>query len=158
MTLDGAIKHCEEVAEKQEEIAIYTPIEMLNSGVDIEKCQECAEEHRQLAEWLKDYKRLLEQEPMFDKIRSEIEHLTIIEGGEDYTRKMAELYSLKIKVLQIIDKYRKGAAGIEKDYQTATDGEVFGTDPNRGRNERIYHSSDKGAGSIFGEIGTKTGA
>lgn len=40
-----------------------------------------------------------------DKIRAEIEHLTITEGGEDYTRKMAELYSLKIKVLQIIDKY-----------------------------------------------------
>ena len=26
-------------------------------------CLTCAEEHRQLAEWLKDYKRLLEQEP-----------------------------------------------------------------------------------------------
>ena len=48
----------------------------------------------------------LEQEPIFDKIRAEIEQLTITEGGEDYTRKMAELYSLKIKVLQIIDKYR----------------------------------------------------
>jgi len=45
---------------------------------------------------------------VLDKIRDEIEHLTITEGGEDYTRKMAELYSLKIKVLQIIDKYRKG--------------------------------------------------
>ena len=48
----------------------------------------------------------LEQEPIIDKIRAEIEQLTITEGGEDYTRKMAELYSLKIKVLQIIDKYR----------------------------------------------------
>ena len=43
---------------------------------------------------------------VIDKIRAEIEQLTITEGGEDYTRKMAELYSLKIKVLQIIDKYR----------------------------------------------------
>lgn len=43
---------------------------------------------------------------VLDKIRAEIEHLTITEGGEDYTRKMAELYSLKIKVLQIIDKYK----------------------------------------------------
>lgn len=48
----------------------------------------------------------LEQEPILAKIRTEIEQLTITEGGEDYTRKMAELYSLKIKVLQIIDKYR----------------------------------------------------
>lgn len=39
MTLDEAIKHTEEVANG--------------------KCDKCAEEHRQLAEWLKDYKRLL---------------------------------------------------------------------------------------------------
>lgn len=44
---------------------------------------------------------------VLDKIRAEIEQLTITKGGEDYIRKMAELYSLKIKVLQIIDKYRK---------------------------------------------------
>ena len=54
MTLDEAIKHAEEVAEEKEKIAIYTPIEMLNSDVDIEKCQECANEHRKLAEWLKE--------------------------------------------------------------------------------------------------------
>ena len=48
--------------------------------------------------------KALEQEPILDKIKTEIEHLTITEGGEDYTRKMAELYSLKIKVLQIIEK------------------------------------------------------
>ena len=43
---------------------------------------------------------------VLDKIKAEIEHLTITKGGEDYIRKMAELYSLKIKVLQIIDKYK----------------------------------------------------
>lgn len=56
ISLDEAIKHCEEVAEKQEIIAIYTPIEMLSSDVDIEKCQECASEHRQLADWLRELK------------------------------------------------------------------------------------------------------
>ena len=40
MTLDEAIKHCEEVAEEQEE----------------KECLECAAEHRQLAEWLKELK------------------------------------------------------------------------------------------------------
>lgn len=44
---------------------------------------------------------------VLDKIRVDIERLTITEGGEDYIRKTAELYSLKIKVLQIIDKYRR---------------------------------------------------
>ena len=43
---------------------------------------------------------------VLDKIRAEIECLTITKGGEDYIRKMAELFALKVKVLQIIDKYR----------------------------------------------------
>lgn len=38
MTLDEAIKHCEEVADS--------------------KCDECGAEHRQLAEWLKELKRM----------------------------------------------------------------------------------------------------
>jgi len=42
---------------------------------------------------------------ILEKIKAEIAGLTITEGGEDYTRKMAELFSLKIRVLQIIDKY-----------------------------------------------------
>lgn len=48
MNLDEAIKHCEEVADYD----CYN-----------EKQLKCAEEHRQFAEWLKDYKRLKEQEP-----------------------------------------------------------------------------------------------
>ena len=48
----------------------------------------------------------LEQGDILDKIRAEITHLTITEGGGDYIRKMAELYSLKFKVLEIIDKYK----------------------------------------------------
>jgi len=46
MTLDEAIKHCEEVADG-----------MTEQG----KCTECAAEHRQLAEWLKELKQLREQ-------------------------------------------------------------------------------------------------
>jgi len=47
MTLEEAIKHAEEVADLCEYVA----------------CQEgkCAEEHRQLAEWLKELKQLREQ-------------------------------------------------------------------------------------------------
>lgn len=59
MTIDEAIKHCEEVIvenlEKTKDRNASDPIAI--------NCFECAEEHRQLAEWLKDYKRLLEQEP-----------------------------------------------------------------------------------------------
>ena len=51
MTLDEAILHCEEVAEINESAAYN--IEHDN-WMAIAKCQKCAEEHRQLAEWLKE--------------------------------------------------------------------------------------------------------
>jgi adenine C2-methylase RlmN of 23S rRNA A2503 and tRNA A37 len=61
MTLDEAIKHCEEVTEEY--------------GM-IKSCKECAEEHRQLAEWLKELKMYREMIPsasevFLDEIRSD---------------------------------------------------------------------------------------
>lgn len=65
MTLDEAIKHCEEVAEQNETSAItYKNCKEIKSNL-YEKlvaekaendCRECAEEHRQLAEWLRELK------------------------------------------------------------------------------------------------------
>ena len=60
MTLDEAIRHAEEVADG------YDRIKKIKAVTEYE-CQ-CAREHRQLAEWLKDYKRLLEQKPCTDAI------------------------------------------------------------------------------------------
>lgn len=60
MTLDEAIKHAEEVVEEHEKIKRI-------KAVTLEECN-CAEEHRQLAEWLKDYKRLLEEQQGNDAI------------------------------------------------------------------------------------------
>ena len=90
MTFDEAIKHAEEVIvemsyEFQESVA-------LQDHENAKLCRECAEEHRQLAEWLKDYKRLLEQEPILDTIRTEIEQFVSVSKND---------------VLQIIDKYSK---------------------------------------------------
>lgn len=51
MTLEEAIRHCEEVAELNEHIATTFPED---GPADIEKCAACADEHRQLAEWLKE--------------------------------------------------------------------------------------------------------
>lgn len=68
MTLDEAIKHCEEVAKEQEELYGLCPgseseygtkdCKVLTNGKD-KGCLKCAKEHRQLAKWLRDYKRLL---------------------------------------------------------------------------------------------------
>ena len=72
MTLDEAIRHAEEVAEEQEKAAKewhenqvrkceLIPFAEMDYTHENE-CKECASEHRQLAEWLKDYKRLKKQE------------------------------------------------------------------------------------------------
>lgn len=56
MTLDEAIKHCEEVAER------YERMEDSHDEKLKEECLHCAADHRQLAEWLrelKESKRLL---------------------------------------------------------------------------------------------------
>ena len=60
MTLDEAIKHAEEVAEEQEKLC------KVNDSFNFSqpKWRECAEEHRQLAEWLKElktYREIIEQ-------------------------------------------------------------------------------------------------
>lgn len=124
MTLDEAIEHCEEVAMDN-----INHANLLWNTKEKERCEDCAKEHRQLAEWLKDYKRLLEQEPFMNKpcvarqvchedkvkvlakIRAEIEQMssryTISRerGGmgqvewEDRLIKEAD-------ILQIIDKYK----------------------------------------------------
>lgn len=58
LTLDEAIKHCEEKAEEIRKANEEMPTECKLS----EDLCECAREHEQLAGWLKDYKRLLEEE------------------------------------------------------------------------------------------------
>lgn len=68
MTLDEAIKHEEEVAEEKDMQAGFDTDYLCYQMSDTERnqCKKCAEEHRQLAEWLKDYRRLLEQQPCDD--------------------------------------------------------------------------------------------
>ena len=68
MTINEAIKHCEEKANRERELYRMCPEDCdalsdcreLKHGKD-KGCLKCAEEHEQLAEWLRDYKRLLEE-------------------------------------------------------------------------------------------------
>ena len=72
MTLDEAIFHAEEVAEEHTKYNRYG---------GLESWDKCAEEHRQLAGWLKDYKRLLEQEPCTDAVSREVVKERMIKYG-----------------------------------------------------------------------------
>lgn len=60
MTLEEAIKHCEDVAERNEKKASWywwTSWYWWKEGnPNYENCIECAAEHKQLAEWLKELK------------------------------------------------------------------------------------------------------
>lgn len=131
MSLDDAIKHCEEVADVCEfEARKYDMTDAYESYVG---CQEgeCAAEHRQLAKMLKDYKRLLEKELCEDAVEM-VEELDFIQPKkivgkmisadvldeiraeimELQTYKMFEgentIYSERDDVLAIIDKYKTG--------------------------------------------------
>jgi nitrate reductase assembly molybdenum cofactor insertion protein NarJ len=64
LSLDEAIKHCEEVAEEQENKAKSYPRpdkSVKGSGRKYNACIKCANEHRQLAEWLKELKAYKEE-------------------------------------------------------------------------------------------------
>ena len=58
MTLDEAIIHAEEVAEEQKAQAWEAQLQ--EKYEKIRSCKKCAEEHRQLAVWLKELKQLRE--------------------------------------------------------------------------------------------------
>ena len=52
LDLESAIKHCEEVAEKNDKIADTFEYPLKTKS----DCKECAKEHRQLAKWLRELK------------------------------------------------------------------------------------------------------
>lgn len=81
MTLEEAIKHCEEVAEEKEKEA-YEIVAWIGDydNLNYNSCRECASEHRQLAKWLKELKA-------YRKAYEEIKRLPIAwEFGEGVIR------------------------------------------------------------------------
>ena len=57
LTLDEAIKHCLEVTENNEQFASGKWIGS-EGEANRQECEQCAADHRQLAEWLKELKEL----------------------------------------------------------------------------------------------------
>lgn len=99
MTLDNAISDFEKMVKHQENTATYN---IRHGGTEYAKMAKAnkkkASEYRQLAEWLKDYKRLKAQEPVLNKIRAEIKQMPTISLNAN------DIY--KADVIAIIDKYR----------------------------------------------------
>lgn len=101
MTIDETIKHCEEVAEKQEITAKSNLMEIdkikadgilrLYDADEYESCMKCASEHRQLAEWLKELKAYREILTNADKIIASEYGCVIIEGYADVIDQMNEV-------------------------------------------------------------------
>ena len=99
MTLDEVIKHCEEVVDLCEDsVSKYDMTDALESHF---ACQdgECAEEHRQLAEWLRELKRLKEQEPCEDAISRQAV-LDVIEREEFKGDAISEIEKLSSVIPQ----------------------------------------------------------
>jgi len=61
MSIDEAIKHAEEVANENERLGAMGRGNPDKYAPSPEQCFKCAEEHKQLAEWLKELKMLREQ-------------------------------------------------------------------------------------------------
>ena len=82
MTLDEAIAHAEEVAKEQDKLCKrYDDASGYSRShnddirtSDAKKCERCAEDHRQLAEWLRELKayREKEQDKSYEQAESEV--------------------------------------------------------------------------------------
>lgn len=64
MTIDEAIQHCEEVANANERLC-----ETVHPAMQLSDYGKCAEDHRQLAEWLKELK---DYRKTWDEIKKQI--------------------------------------------------------------------------------------
>lgn len=86
MDIDEAIRHAEEVAERNwEMVSCYHTDEGVYMHEEAQ-CRECAEEHQQLAEWLKELKALRNEKPQWirDKDRHPDKEGAYLVTGERY--------------------------------------------------------------------------
>ena len=109
MTLDEVIKHTKEV-EKENQRVVDTGIVFNDVTIDMLYCddtevieehlanyQRCAEEYRQIAEWLEDYKQLLKQKPILDKIREIVDEWK----SDTWTDNLS--YECMVKIAELVE-------------------------------------------------------
>ena len=114
MTLDEAIKHCEEKAKSNRNEVKRGAWE--KDSLTEQRCIRCAEEHEQLAEWLKELKAYKDSEPPVIKINPDL-------TNEEVERLMREFQERKQGVLLEFDTF----AGVDNGYsQGFVDGYLQG--------------------------------
>ncbi|MBQ2856580.1 MAG: hypothetical protein IJE78_05520 [Bacteroidaceae bacterium] len=104
MTLDEAIEHAEEAAEQNAKRASW--FWSKENNPNYENCVEYAKEHRQLAEWLKDYKRLLEQTDVLDKIIAEVKEWYWQADKQALAKDPCVVDAMVDLFIRTIDKYK----------------------------------------------------
>jgi len=114
MTIDEAIKHCEEVAEaKEKEGSLnqesFMPLDdFMKYRVE---CLKCANDHRQLAEWLRE----------LEKYRESWEHLfaTIFEiKSNAENEEVRNLANFLLKYMRIYEKEIRGVNADEEESES----------------------------------------
>ena len=88
LTLDEAIKHCEKVADDQDWLASSYD----DGSMGKKLCNECASEHRQLADWLRELKAYRKILANADRIIESEYGCVIIEGYKDVIDQMNEVF------------------------------------------------------------------
>ena len=103
MTLDEAIKHCEEVAEKEEQFCVQDDI-----SCRFQKSHaECAADHRQLANWLRELQEL--------KLQIAAPRLGSIEEYHyELARCKAAFWSCNRRCMDAEEQYRRKADELRK--------------------------------------------
>lgn len=123
MTLEEAIKLEEEVTkdlsnvdESELDLMYCGDTECINAHID--RCIKYAEEHEQIAEWLKDYKRLKEQEHCEDCVSREQALLALT--GKNLSNMNVEesivLFNKRIKALSSVTPTQKTGHWIVGNY------------------------------------------
>ena len=119
MTLDEAIKHCEEVAEELRNVDMGE-LDALYCGdtecIEARKndCIECANEHKQLAEWLKELKQFKEQKSCEDTVNRQSVLDINFKQIMLTTANPAEMIRQKVKALPPATPKRKVGEWIKK--------------------------------------------
>lgn len=98
LDLESMIKHCKEVAKEQAEL-YECYMQHGEQGDYVNECLKCAEEHRQLAEWLKELKQLRGQRCDDAISRQAVEEITWEDPS--YTDSLNVLAEVRDKVREL---------------------------------------------------------